>query len=1091
MAKSGVLTVRLVSDTKNLEAGLAKAGKQVDTTGDKFANAGKKMTLFATVPIVAAMAAATNAASNLEQSMGAVESIFGDAVGPVLAFGETAADVAGLSKREVNEMAAVLGASLQGMGFEAGASAEKVVELQKRGADMAATFGGTTKDALNAIASLMRGERDPIEKYGVSIKAVDVNARIMAMGLDTSTAASKKNAEAVAGLDLLMEQTSKTQGQFARESDSTAGAQQRARAALENSAATLGEKLLPLAAEAADKVAFLAEKFGSLPAPVQNAVLALGGVVALAGPMLTVAGNVAKMTAAIQKMNVASVATKAGIIGIGVALAGLTVHAVATAEGFEEKIVKGFAKVTDAATSDLVEAFDQVGGSMEIFEGLAEANLTQAVRLRDGLKALGRDTSELDAVIDKHAASQRKVKADTEKAALAITGEGRAAEVTEGQVDSLTAATQALADAQLEAVGSSLSYDNALLSLENANAAVVDAQRALTEGGGDAAKTQRDLADATRAVEDAQRNVVESHRRVEDAQRGIVDANRAVEDAARGVVDAERRVEDAHRGIEDAAEGVVAANERIADSAERTAEAQEGLAQAQRDVAKAQKDLKRLLEGYGEGSKEAAESAEDLDDTQRALTHAELDLADAQENLSTVMSSGTASARDIERAHLRVADAEDRLEGATEDVNQAQTALDETINGVPASSEKAADARDDLREAEDRLTDAAKRVTDAVKAQNDAQRGLTDAQRGTEEAARSLEEAERGLDAAHRGVEEAARGVADAERGLDDALRGVADAERAVQDAERSRVEGMNGNSGSVRDRAALERDLRGALLDQKQAYLDAAQAYVDRAVDIAEANGKTITAKEQTQLFKEKLSELATTLAPNSPLRKELLALVTDLDKVTWGAAMAAGALERARTTSQGPWGFDFPTGDGPGAVAEAGGSAYGMAAAAVATFGGRITSGYRSPALNAAVGGSPTSYHIDRNNPAQDIVTPNMAATFEWLASNYGGQVREMIYGNTMIKNGRRSRYARSDHWDHIHIAHDGGVVESGWPTIPGLRRDERPVIAQVGEKIVAKDSVGSTQDGLERLIAEVRGLRGDIRHLEDAQVRTARAG
>lgn len=504
MAKSGVLTVRLVSDTKDLEAGLARAGQQVDSTGDKFANAGKKMTLFATVPIVAGMAAATNAASNLEQSMGAVESIFGDAVGPVLKFGEQAAETAGLSKREVNEMAAVLGASLQGMGFEADESATKVVELQKRGADMAATFGGTTKDALDAIASLMRGERDPIEKYGVSIKAVDVNARILALGLDTSTAATKKNAEAVAGLDLLMEQTAKTQGQFARESDSTAGAQQRAKAAFENSAASLGEKLLPIAASAADKVAFLAEKFGEMPAPVQNAILAIGGVVALAGPVLTVAGNVAKMADAIKKVNAASLVTKGGIIGLGVALAGLTVHAVASAEGFEEKIVKGFAKVTDVATGDLVDAFDQVGGSLEIFTGLAEANLTQAVRLRDGLRELGRDTSDLDAIIDKHVETQRKVKTDTEAAALAISGEGEASVASADQVDTLTDSLNDLLTATLAQFDAGLKYESQVNSTADAIGEYHTATAAVMEAKGKDTKAnealERSTIDAAQAV---------------------------------------------------------------------------------------------------------------------------------------------------------------------------------------------------------------------------------------------------------------------------------------------------------------------------------------------------------------------------------------------------------------------------------------------------------------------------------------------------------------------------------------------------------------------------------------------------------------
>lgn len=187
------------------------------------------------------------AASTLEQSIGAVDSVFGDAADTVFKFGDKAAEAFGLSKREVNEFASVMGAQLQGMGYDNDKAAETVLNLQERAADMAATFGGTTADAVGAISALMRGERDSIEKYGVSLKDADIQARILSMGLDTSTVAAEKEAVAIASLDLLMQQTNKTQGQFARESDTMAGSQARANAKFENASAELGKKLLPIA----------------------------------------------------------------------------------------------------------------------------------------------------------------------------------------------------------------------------------------------------------------------------------------------------------------------------------------------------------------------------------------------------------------------------------------------------------------------------------------------------------------------------------------------------------------------------------------------------------------------------------------------------------------------------------------------------------------------------------------------------------------------------------------------------------------------------------------------------------------------------
>ncbi|MFB9768165.1 hypothetical protein ACFFOS_27560, partial [Nocardioides kongjuensis] len=125
-------------------------------------------------------------------------------------------------------------------------------ELTRRAADMAATYGGTTKEAIESVSSLLRGEADPIERYGVSIKQSDVNARLAAQGLDKLTGSARKQAEQQARLDLLMQQTSKTAGQFGRESDTIAGKGQRLGAKVEDLEAKFSDLLIPALSAAAD-----------------------------------------------------------------------------------------------------------------------------------------------------------------------------------------------------------------------------------------------------------------------------------------------------------------------------------------------------------------------------------------------------------------------------------------------------------------------------------------------------------------------------------------------------------------------------------------------------------------------------------------------------------------------------------------------------------------------------------------------------------------------------------------------------------------------------------------------------------------------
>ena len=246
------------------EGALGRVERQSSTLGRIGSETGRGLGNLARNTAVAGVAAAgvlaglvtksIEDASQLEQTSGAIESVFETRSAQIAEFARGAAQSTGLSQRAVQEMGAVIGAQLQGMGFAEDEAAEKTIELTKRAADMAATFGGTTADAIQAVSSLMRGERDPIERYGVSIKAADVNARILALGLDTSTTAAKKNAEAVAGLDLLMSATAATSGQFARESDTLAGTQQRLSANFENVRASLGTALLPSISRVAERM---------------------------------------------------------------------------------------------------------------------------------------------------------------------------------------------------------------------------------------------------------------------------------------------------------------------------------------------------------------------------------------------------------------------------------------------------------------------------------------------------------------------------------------------------------------------------------------------------------------------------------------------------------------------------------------------------------------------------------------------------------------------------------------------------------------------------------------------------------------------
>lgn len=240
MAKNTVI-VSVLGDTKGLQRSLTGA----TSSFGKFAKGAAVATAAITAGVAALGTKAVKSASELQQNIGAMQSVFKDSAGQMEKWASAAASTVGLAKSEYAGLATVLGAQLKNMGVaqdQLGTQTNKLIGL---GADLAAQFGGSTSDAVAALSSLLRGERDPIERYGVSINDAAIKAKLAEMGLAGLTGEAEKNAKLAATLALLYAQTADAQGAFSRESETLAGAQQRVAAGLENVYAVLGTTLLP------------------------------------------------------------------------------------------------------------------------------------------------------------------------------------------------------------------------------------------------------------------------------------------------------------------------------------------------------------------------------------------------------------------------------------------------------------------------------------------------------------------------------------------------------------------------------------------------------------------------------------------------------------------------------------------------------------------------------------------------------------------------------------------------------------------------------------------------------------------------------
>jgi hypothetical protein len=247
--KGATLSLKITGDSRDGVRALDDVEGKAGRMDGVFGKMGAGMVAGAAIGVGALVSigkAGFDAASDLQQSTGAIDAVFGDWALDIEQAAQSASTSVGLSTSQYENMAAVIGAQLHNAGMAHDEMTDKTQALISKGADMAAIFGGTAADAVDALSSALKGEMDPIERYGVSLNQNAVQAQMAADGTDKLTGAAQKTAQTNAILELITKQTADTTGQWAAQSDTAAEKQQMLGAKVDDIKAKVGEKLLPV-----------------------------------------------------------------------------------------------------------------------------------------------------------------------------------------------------------------------------------------------------------------------------------------------------------------------------------------------------------------------------------------------------------------------------------------------------------------------------------------------------------------------------------------------------------------------------------------------------------------------------------------------------------------------------------------------------------------------------------------------------------------------------------------------------------------------------------------------------------------------------
>jgi hypothetical protein len=311
---------------KDLEGAQAKA-KYALGKANKFAAAGLGA-------LAAGAVSAVKAASDMAEAQSKVNVIFGEGSKEIAAFAKTASDKIGQSKQAVFDAAGTFGTFGKAAGLSGTDLAKFATGFSGLASDLASFNNSTPEEAIAAIGSGLRGEAEPLRRFGILLNDATLKTAAFELGIYDGSGALTDQQKILAAQKVIFEQSTDAQGDFARTSDGLANSQRTLSAKLADTQAAIGQGFLPVVEAALPLLKTFADWAADNPDKIKIMAAAIG-----------------VLTTSVVALNVAmalnpAVLITAAVIGLGVAI------------GVAYKKFEGFRNVVKFVVNNLAYNFE-------------------------------------------------------------------------------------------------------------------------------------------------------------------------------------------------------------------------------------------------------------------------------------------------------------------------------------------------------------------------------------------------------------------------------------------------------------------------------------------------------------------------------------------------------------------------------------------------------------------------------------------------------------------------------------------------------------------------------------------------------------
>lgn len=392
--KSNINAIKLAVKKGGLE--LDKFKKKLAGVGRGMRNFGAKMTLGITLPVAFMARSMIKAASDADETKSKFNTVFSSISNDADKVAKNLVKNFGLSRNESKALLSSTGDLLAGFGFSQKAALEMSKQVQELAVDLASFTnieGGAVRTS-QALTKALLGERESIKLLGIAILEEDVKRRVAILTAKGMRFESKRQAKAIATMQLAMEQSKNAIGDWDRTSQSAANRSKVLTARFDDLKVTIGTKLLPVALKLTNFLIRIIDKFEALSPTTQNIILGFIGFVAIMGPVLIALGSLILMFAALNTATISLAISTAIALAPYILLAAAITAVFFAVKTLVDKLFEltGFTDILENFGSSVFKFFndDEIGLTKDLnLNQRSQTDVNLNVGLAGGLEQKG------------------------------------------------------------------------------------------------------------------------------------------------------------------------------------------------------------------------------------------------------------------------------------------------------------------------------------------------------------------------------------------------------------------------------------------------------------------------------------------------------------------------------------------------------------------------------------------------------------------------------------------------------------------------------------------------------------------------------